>query len=397
MTRYDFIIIGGGIVGASTAWQLKRRHPKRRILLLEREETFGTHQTGHNSGVIHAGVYYEPGSLKARFCREGLRATLEFCREESIPVEQRGKLLVATSPLEMERMEALYRRCLDNGVSAELIGPDELRAREPGIRGDGAIFVPETGITSFGEVCHRMLERFQSLGGECRGGAEVTRIEESDRSVEVTTRHARYMGSFLVVCAGLMADRMVRLHGLDVDFRIVPFRGEFFRLPPARRSLVRHLIYPIPDPALPFVGVHLTPTVTGEVIVGPNAVPAWRRLPYGARGVRLKDAAATLGFPGFYRLLRRYWRAGVMELRSSLSKAFYLDLVRRYCPELGMDDLLPHPSGVRAQAVKRDGTLIHDFLFAETPRSLHVCNAPSPAATSAIPIGNYICERISER
>jgi L-2-hydroxyglutarate oxidase len=388
----DFIIIGGGIVGAAVAWQLQQRHPQRRILLLEKDEEFGRGQTGHNSGVIHAGVYYEPGSLKARFCREGLRETMEFCRQEGIPCEQRGKLLVATSAVELERMEALQRRCQDNGVEARRLEAEELQAREPGINGLGALHVPESGITDYREICLRMLERFTAMGGECRAGVEVTAIRENDRGVEVTTRGGgRHGCRFLIACAGTMSDRVARMHGIRPDWRIVPVRGDFYRLAPGRGELVRHLIYPIPDPALPFVGVHLTPLIGGGILVGPNAVPAWSR---AGTGVSLRDLSGLLAFGGWWRLAGRHWRAGLSGMASSWSKRLYLRLVRKYCPAVGAGDLLPHPPGIRAQAVARDGTLVNDFLFATTPKSLHVCSAPSPAATSAIPIGRHVSAQI---
>jgi len=388
----DFIIIGGGIVGAAVAWQLQQRHPQRRILLLEKQEEFGNGQTGHNSGVIHAGIYYEPGSLKARFCREGLRETLEFCRQEGIACEQRGKLLVATDAVDLERMDALQRRCTENGVEVERLEAAALRALEPEISGVAALRVPSSGITDYREICRRMLERFTAMGGECRAGVEVIAIRENDRTVEVTTRGGgRHSCRFLISCAGMMSDRVARMHGLRPDWRIVPVRGEFFRLAPARDGLVRHLIYPVPDPALPFVGVHLTPLVGGGILVGPNAVPTWSR---AGRGISLRDSAGMLAFGGFWRLAGRHWRAGLSGIASSWSKRFYVRLVRKYCPALGSRDLLPHPPGIRAQALSRDGNLVNDFLFASTPRSLHVCSAPSPAATSAIPIGRHVAAQI---
>jgi L-2-hydroxyglutarate oxidase len=388
----DFIIIGGGIVGAAVAWQLQQRHPQRRILLLEKQEEFGRGQTGNNSGVIHAGVYYEPGSLKARFCREGLRDTVEFCRQEGISCEQRGKLLVATGAIELERMEALHRRCLDNGVEVQRLDGEELRAREPGISGVGALFVPASGITDYREICLRMLERFTAMGGECRAGVEVTAIRENDRTVEVSTRGGgKHSCRFLISCAGMMADRVARMHGIRIDWRIVPVRGEFFRLAPGKESLVRHLIYPIPDPSLPFVGVHLTPLIGGGILVGPNAVPAWSR---AGTGISLRDCGGLLAFGGYWRLAARHWRTGMSGMASSWSKRFYLRLVRKYCPSLAPGDLLPHAPGIRAQALSRDGALVNDFLFAATPRSLHVCSAPSPAATSSIPIGRHVAAQI---
>lgn len=390
----DFIIVGGGIIGAAVAMQLKQRHPQRRIVLFEKLEEFGRVQTGHNSGVIHAGVYYEPGSLKARFCREGLRATIDFCRQEGIAFEQRGKLLVATDAVELERMRLLRERCLANGVDVEQLDAAALRAREPNVAGLGALYVPETGITDYREVCLKMVERFAALGGECRAGAEIVSIRENDRAIEVGTRGGgRHSARFLVVCAGMQADRLARLHGIDPEWRMLPVRGEFYRLRPVHDGLVRHLIYPIPDPALPFVGVHLTPQIGGGILVGPNAVPAFSR---SGRGFGLRDTAGMIAAGGFWRLARRHWRAAFEGVAGSWSKRFYLRGVRRYCPTLGAADLVPHPPGMRAQALARDGSLVHDFLFASTPRSLHVCSAPSPAATSAIPIGRHVCDQIGK-
>lgn len=395
--RYDYIIIGGGIVGASVAWQLQSRESRRRILLLEKEQDFGLHQTGRNSGVIHAGVYYEPGSLKARFCREGHEATMRFCQEEGIPWSQCGKLIVATTDLESKRLGELEERCRLNDVETQRLDARQLREREPNVAGMEALYVPATGITDFREVCLHMLERFRALGGECCSDAAVAKIVEYGNGVDVVTAAGHYRCGFLVVCAGLMADRMAQMHGIEVDFRIVPFRGEYFRLAPEHDNLVQHLVYPVPDPALPFVGVHLTRLVHGGIIMGPNAVTGWKREAYGRFNFSVRDAMSNLSFPGFWRAAWRYRRAAIQETARSISTGLFLKHARKLCPELKSAKLIPHPTGVRAQALGRDGRLVHDFLFKETPRSLHVCNAPSPAATSAIPIGRHVCELISER
>ena len=392
---YDFIIIGGGIIGASTAWQLKQRFPDRSVLLLEKEAAFGLHQTGRNSGVIHAGVYYEPGSLKARFCRDGLSATLEFCKREGIPHEQCGKLIVAVEDSEFPRLEALYDRCSRNGVRAQRLDAASLKEREPNVNGRGALLIPETGIADYGAVCRRMLEKFRAAGGECRANAGVVDLRENTSGVEVATGAGTFQAKFLIACAGLMSDRLAFMQGLRIDCRIVPFRGEFYRLPAGRSGFIKHLIYPVPDPTLPFVGVHLTRTVDGGITVGPNAVLGWKREGYGRINFDARDALDTVRFPGFWKLAARHWRHGVAEYADTIWKRGYLKQVRRLCPELTLEDLLPHPAGIRAQAVKADGTLAHDFLFARSPRSLHVCNAPSPAATSAIPIGAYLCDQLN--
>ncbi len=398
---YDYIVIGGGIVGVSTAWQLQLRHPDKSILLVEKEDGYSCHQTGHNSGVIHAGVYYAPGSLKAEFCKAGVEATTRFCVQHNIPVENCGKLLVATTPLEVTRMQALYERCLTNGLEVELIDQAELKAREPNIVGLGAIAVSTTSIVSYRKVTEKMAEVFVEAGGEVALGTEVTGLSESRQSVVVTGQQPHksvaFEGKFLVVCSGLMADRMTKMMGIDTDFQIVPYRGEYYQLPPKYNDIVNHLIYPIPDPDLPFLGVHLTRMIDGSVTVGPNAVQGWKREGYGKINISLRDVFDMLRFPGFWKVSAKHLKTGLIETKNSWWKPGYLKLVNKYCPKIKLEDLQPYPAGVRAQAVLKDGTLVHDFLFAESPRSLHVCNAPSPAATSAIPIGGYICDKIEQK
>ena len=393
--KYDILIIGGGIIGISTAWQLQSRYPDKKILLLEKEASLATHQTGHNSGVIHAGVYYQPGSLKAKFCKEGVEKTISFCRQHRIPHEQCGKLLVATSEIEYNRMLDLLQRCRENEIDVELINADRLREMEPNIAGLGAIYVKATGIVDYRLVSEKMADCFQDAGGFCKLNQEVIGISESEHEVEVLTGSKRFTAGFLVVCGGLMADRLTRLHGLVTRFRIIPFRGEYYRLPPEKSELIRHLIYPIPDPALPFLGVHLTRMIDGSITVGPNAVLGWKREGYGRLNVDLGDVLDMVRFRGFWQVLRKNFKSGLMELKNSFYKQGYLKLAQKYYPQLELRDLLPYPAGIRAQAVMSDGELVHDFLFTESRRSLHVCNAPSPAATSAIPIGNYICDRIA--
>ena len=395
--KYDFLVIGGGIIGVSTAWQLQRRYPDKKILLLEKEGSLAMHQTGHNSGVIHAGVYYQPGSLKARFCREGVDKTLAFCRQHRIPHDQCGKLLVATSAVEHQRMLNLLRRCHENEIEAELIDAGRLREMEPHISGLGAIYIKATGIVDYRLVCEKMADCFRDAGGFCKLNQEVIGISEDDYEIEVLTGNNRFAAGFLIVCGGLMADRLSRLHGLETGFRIVPFRGEYYRLPPEKSGLIRHLIYPIPDPALPFLGVHLTRMIDGGITVGPNAVLGWKREGYGRFNLDIGDVLDMVCFRGFWQVLRKNFKSGLVELKNSMYKQGYLKLARKYCPQLGIQDLLPCPAGIRAQAVTGDGELVHDFLFTESRRSLHVCNAPSPAATSAIPIGNYICDRTAEK
>jgi len=397
MRSYDLIVIGGGIVGVSSAWQLKRRFPNAAILLVEKEAALGRHQTGHNSGVIHAGVYYQPGSLKADFCKRGAAQTIAFCQEHNLPFEQCGKLLVATDATEYERMAALQERCIANGIDIERLDAKELRSREPNIIGLGALWVPATGITDYLQITNRMASLFTDLGGEIRRGYAVDHIEEGREMVKIHVGPDTVESRYLLACGGLMADRLAKMIGIGIDFQIVPFRGEYYQLPRELDGIVHHLIYPIPDPDLPFLGVHLTRMIDGSVTVGPNAVLGWKREGYGRFNFDWKDAWEMLTFSGFWSVIRDNLESGLSEMKDSLLKSGYLERVRKYCPRIERQDLLPYPAGIRAQAVKDDGALVHDFLFAESDRSLHVCNAPSPAATSAMPIGDYIVHRLTDK
>lgn len=392
----DIIIVGGGILGMSTAMQLKQAWPERSMLLLEKESGPARHQTGHNSGVIHAGVYYTPGSLKARFCLEGNRATREFCTSHGIPYDACGKLLVATTEQEMQRMQALWERTAANGLEREWLSAGELIEREPNITGLGGIFVPSSGIVDYAEVTRAMAAEFERMGGEIRYQAEVTALEERHQEVVVSSTAGDVSGRYLVSCSGLMADRVVRMLGRDPGFVICPFRGEYYRLPQRLDGIVNHLIYPIPDPAMPFLGVHLTRMIDGGVTVGPNAVLAFMREGYRWRDVSCSDLAQMLTHPGILRVLARHSRSGLIEMKNSLHRGGYLELVRKYCPSLTLDDLEPWPAGVRAQAVSHDGKLVDDFLFVNTRRTVNVGNAPSPAATSAIPIGAHIVDQVRD-
>ncbi|HDV0902376.1 TPA: L-2-hydroxyglutarate oxidase [Vibrio fluvialis] len=400
-THFDYVIVGGGIVGVSTAWQLKQQYPDKSILLVEKEAGFSRHQTGHNSGVIHAGVYYAPGSLKADFCKRGVEHTLSFCAKHDIPVENCGKLLVATNEVEFERMQALFERCLQNELDVELLDAAQLKLAEPNITGLGAIYVKATSIVNYRLVTEKMAEEFKALGGEVCLSTEVVGLNETEQEICV---QCRYKGSpitfhsqFLVSCSGLMADRMTKMLGLATDFQIIPYRGEYYRLVPKHNQVVKHLIYPIPDPELPFLGVHLTRMIDGSVTVGPNAVQGFKREGYGKVNISVRDVWEMLSFSGFWKVTAKNLKTGLVEMKNSLWKPGYLQLVRKYCPSIELADLQPYPAGIRAQAVLSDGTLVHDFLFAESPRSLHVCNAPSPAATSAMPIGEYICQKIAAK
>ena len=395
--QFDVIIIGGGIVGLSTAWQLKQRYPDQRILVLEKESQLAYHQTGHNSGVIHAGVYYQPGSLKARFCKRGAVQTIDFCKAHDLPYEQCGKLLVATDALEHERMAALETRCRQNDIETQFLTVSELRKREPAIRGRGALFVPATGITDYPAITAKIAHLFRRLGGKVRLRSEVLAIREHADRIEIQLKSETVSGRHVVACGGLMADRLARMMHIDIDFAIIPFRGEYYSLPDTHKHIIKHLIYPIPDPDLPFLGVHLTRMIDGTVTVGPNAVLGWKREGYGNINFNLRDMREMVSFSGFWKVLQSNLKSGVAEFRDSLYRPGYLQRIQKYCPQLQLSDLKPFPAGIRAQAVKKDGSLVHDFLFAESERSLHVCNAPSPAATSALPIGDYLCQKMADQ
>jgi L-2-hydroxyglutarate oxidase len=393
----DLAVIGGGILGLATALRLQAVRPGLAVTLLEKEPAVARHQTGRNSGVLHAGISYAPGSLKAEFCRRGLERTVAFCREHGLPHEQRGKLIVATSAVEMARMAALHERASRNGLPLERLDRADLERREPNIAGLGALYSPTTGIVDYTAVTETMAALFAGNGGDIRLGARVAALSETARGVtlhlagggQVAARH-------LVVCAGLEADRLAGMCGLADDFRIVPFKGEYFRLAARHDQVVHHMIYPVPDPALPFLGVHLTPMIGGYVTVGPNAVLSLSREGYRKAAFKARDVAEMLGFPGFWRTMAANLRPGLHEARMSLFRRSYLGACRRYCPGLELDDLTPYRPGIRAQAVMRDGTLVHDFLIRRTARSIHVCNAPSPAATSALPIAEHVVAQAVE-
>ncbi|MEZ9408516.1 L-2-hydroxyglutarate oxidase [Vibrio lentus] len=400
-STYDYIIVGGGIVGVSTAWQLQQAYPDKSILLVEKERGFAQHQTGHNSGVIHAGVYYAPGSLKADFCKRGVERTIAFCSQHDIPVENCGKLLVATNEQEVDRMNALYQRCHDNDIDVDLLDQAQLKLAEPNITGLGAIYVKTTSIVDYKKVTEVMAQEFVEAGGKLSLGTEVIMADELEDEVQLTCKmdgQTHQLNSrFLITCSGLMADRMTSMLGIETDFQIVPYRGEYYQLDAKHNQVVNHLIYPIPDPELPFLGVHLTRMIDGSITVGPNAVQGWKREGYGKLNFSFKDTWQMLSFVGFWKVTANNLKTGLVEFKNSWWKPGYLKLVNKYCPSITVSDFKPYPAGIRAQAVLKDGTLVHDFLFAESPRSLNVCNAPSPAATSAMPIGEYICTKVMRK
>lgn len=392
-SRYNVIIIGGGVVGLAVALEITRRFPRLRLLLLEKEDGVARHQSGHNSGVIHSGVYYKPGSLKARLCVAGAVAMVEFCGQHNIPRKVCGKVIVATRPDELPRLEDLRQRGEANGlIGLRLIGPEELREIEPHATGLQALLVPSTGITDYAVVCEKYAELISANGGEVLTSAAATGIRRNENEIVVETPRGAFSTNSLINCAGLFSDRISRMAGDTPSARIIPFRGEYYDLVPERASLVRALIYPVPDPRFPFLGVHFTRRITGKVDAGPNAVLAFAREGYRQLDINVRDLASALTFPGFWRMAVRYWRDGFGEWYRSLSKPAFVRALQRMLPDVRENDLVPGGSGVRAQAVKPDGALVDDFQFVPSGKVLHVLNVPSPAATASLTIAKAIVD-----
>jgi L-2-hydroxyglutarate oxidase len=391
----DYVIIGAGIVGLATAYQLTRRHPDATVTVLDKEDHVAAHQTGHNSGVIHAGVYYKPGSLKAELCRAGSASMLEFCREHAIPATVCGKLIVAADQSEVPRLEALFERAKANSLPVTLISPEQAREYEPHVACVAAIHVASTGIVDYGLVSRTLAEVITKAGGSIRLGAKVTGLRrDGDRTVVQSTA-GDFGADHLINCAGLQSDRVARLAGLKPPARIIPFRGEYYELRPDRRDLVRGLIYPVPDPQFPFLGVHLTRMIDGSVHAGPNAVLATAREGYSWGRIRPRDVADELFYSGLWRLARKHLRYGLTEVRRSLSRATFAASLARLVPELTEADIVRAGAGVRAQAIAPDGSLVDDFLIVKGRRQVHVLNAPSPAATSSLEIAKHICDALT--
>jgi (S)-2-hydroxyglutarate dehydrogenase len=396
--RYDLVVIGGGIVGLASAFQILLRRPGLSLALLEKEKELAFHQTGHNSGVLHAGLYYAAGSRKARLCREGKAGVEEFADEHGIPYAHCGKLVVALTEDELPGLAAIRDRATVNGVEGlEEVGPERIREIEPHAAGIRALWSPKSGIIDYPRVSLAYAGEIRSRGGEIRTGAEVRRITKRSGEWIVQTKRDEFAGRFVISCAGLHSDRVAAMTGAAGDERIVPFRGDYYRLKPEARHLVRGLLYPVPDPRFPFLGVHFGRTMGGEVRAGPNAVLAFAREGYRRYDLSLPDLARTLAFRGFRRLIRRNWRTGLAELWRDWSKPAFTARLRRYVPELRGGDLEFGPSGVRAQSVAADGTLVEDFSIGESPNALHVRNAPSPAATASLAIGREVAELAAER
>lgn len=396
--RVDGAIVGGGILGLATAYRLLESRPHLRLAVIEKEADVGRHQSGRNSGVLHAGIYYAPGSLKAQLCREGKAALEAFAIARGIPFERCGKVVVATDPSELGRLEDLAARSRANGVpGAELIGPERLREIEPHVVGLQALWSPETGIIDFARVTRAYADEVRERGGRILTGRRVEGIEARGAEQVLHTTGGDVVAAWVIACAGLHSDRVAALTGAPDDVRIVPFRGDYYTLRPAARAYCRGLVYPVPDPAFPFLGVHFTRRIDGEVWAGPNAVLAFAREGYGLGTVSPRDLAETLAFPGFRRLARTHLRTGLAETWRGLSKRAFVRALRRYVPAIRAADLTYGPTGVRAQALGADGRLVDDFLLGGTERVLHVRNAPSPGATASLAIGRVLAERAIER
>lgn len=395
MQTYDYAVVGGGIVGVSTAMHLTRRFPDARVLLLEKESAPAQHQTGRNSGVIHSGIYYKPGSFKASFAKSGAHSMVEFCREHEIPHDVCGKVIVATSERELPLLENLHQRGLQNEVPVEKVGPERVREIEPHVNCLAGVLVKSTGITSYLAVCRRMLEMIGEAGGEARFNCRVLGIRDHEDLKVLETDSGEFEAKFVVNCAGLHSDRVARMAGADPGARIVPFRGEYFELVPEKRHLVNTLIYPVPNPDFPFLGVHFTKMIDGSVHAGPNAVLALKREGYFKTDVNLRDFTETMAFPGFWKLISKNLGEGMKEMHRSFFKSAFVHSLQQLIPEVRAEDLVPCKAGVRAQALFDDGRLVDDFLMVKSHRALHVCNAPSPAATAALEIGKSIVDQVA--
>jgi L-2-hydroxyglutarate oxidase len=395
---HDIVIIGGGIVGLASAYNLLKQYPHLKVVVLEKEQTLAAHQTGHNSGVIHSGLYYKPGSLKAVNCITGYQMLIEFCNENKIAYDLCGKLVVATEAWELPLLENLYNRGLENGLTQiRYVEADEIKLFEPHLEGGlRAIHVPYTGIIDYTEVCYKMAEKVEQWGGQVKTGSKVTDIEEYANFTVVKTDANVYETKMIVNCAGLYCDKVAQMAGEELDTRIIPFRGEYYMLKPEKRHLVKNLIYPVPDPDFPFLGVHFTRMIDGGVEAGPNAVLAFRREGYEKTDVHVGELIESLTWPGFQKVATKYWKTGMGEFYRSFSKTAFTNALRKFIPEIQEDDLIPAEAGVRAQACDRTGGLLDDFKIIEKPRAIHILNAPSPAATSSLSIGHTIAQMVAK-
>ena len=399
--RYDILIAGGGIVGLATALQLQRRKPGLKIAIFEKESAVAAHQSSHNSGVIHSGIYYKPGSERAVNCKHGYDMMLHFCKENDIPHEVCGKIIVAVAEDERAQLDKIYQRGTENGLlGLRKISAEEAIEREPNVRCVQALWVPQAGIVDYGTVARKYAEIFQTNGGEILLQQKVIGIRKSSRSIEITTDHHNgntWEAAVFVNCAGLYSDKIATLSGENPGLQILPFRGEYYDFKPAREHLVRNLIYPVPNPNFPFLGVHFTRMIGGGIEAGPNAVLAFRREGYSRWDLNIKELGETIAFSGFRKIARKYWRDGLAEMQRSYVKAAFVRALQRLVPDIRTDDLVPGRSGVRAMACDRAGNLLDDFLILSQHRIINVCNAPSPAATASLAIGETIATKVLEQ
>jgi len=394
---YDFVIVGGGIVGLASAMALGKRYPDARLLVLEKENNWAYHQTGNNSGVIHSGIYYKPGSFKAKFCRDGSRSMVEFCQKYGIAYEVCGKVIIATEEKHLPLLESLHKRGLENGLDVTKISAEEVKEVEPHVSCLAGIRVPTTGIVDYKQVCQKYAELIKAQGGELRLNTKVEKIRETSAGQILETNNGTFETRFAINCAGLHSDRVAKLGQVDPKAKIVPFRGEYYELKPEKRYLVKTLIYPVPNPAFPFLGVHFTRMIDGSVHAGPNAVLSLKREGYKKTDFDLRDFTEVITYPGFWKLAAKHADEGIQEIIRSFSKAAFVRSLQKLIPEVQADDLVPTHAGVRAQALMNDGKLVDDFLIVEGRNAVHVCNAPSPAATSSLEIGKAIALAIPEQ
>lgn len=394
---YDFAIIGGGIVGLSIGMTLSQTYPDSSILVLEKESQWAAHQTGNNSGVIHSGIYYKPGSFKAKFSRDGCRSMVEFCQEHNIDHEVCGKVIVATDKSELPRLDNLYQRGLDNNIQVKRITAQEVKEFEPYVSSVGGIYVSSTGIVNYKQVCLKYAQIIEESGGDLRLNTKVKKILPKGNFQVIETSNGTFETQFVINCAGLYSDRVAKLGNVNPEAKIVPFRGEYYELTPEKRYLVKGLIYPVPNPDFPFLGVHFTRMIDGTVHAGPNAVLSLKREGYKKSDFDLRDFAEVMAYPGFWKLAAKHADEGIKEIIRSFSKAAFVKSLQKLIPEVQMEDVVPTHAGVRAQALMGDGKLVDDFLIVRGQNSIHVCNAPSPAATSSLEIGKAIVARIREQ
>lgn len=395
---YDFVVVGAGIIGLSVSMQLSATYPQSNILVIEKEDEISLHQTGRNSGVIHSGIYYKPGSIKADFAKSGNNNLMTFCKREGVPFEQCGKIIVAVEENELDQMEKLYQRGLQNSLDVKKVSKEEINEREPYVNGLEGIFVPSTGIVDYKQVADAYKNKAQENGSEFLLGAKVQEIKKHSNYLSIKTDNDNIIQTKIVVnCAGLYSDKIAENSGVKTDMKIIPFRGEYFKVKKDKEYLVNNLIYPVPNPEFPFLGVHFTRMMAGGIDIGPNAVPSFKREGYTKRDVNLKELYEILKYKPFWQVAFGNMQEGVKEILKSFSKKLFLKDINKYFPQLTLNDLVPEKAGVRAQALGTDGKLIDDFFIAQTDRAIHICNAPSPAATASLEIGDYIVKLIQKK